>query len=127
MEKWRSLAVAMLWLACLSVIACQTAGTPPQSQDTGQPQATTPAESASRSTAASYSGGARPAASVQLKDLTGGALKMLGNLYSAVTGQTARTSKAIEYAAAAAIIVVVIGAIAALSVRRHRKLSHARR
>ncbi len=68
-----------------------------------------------------------PAAKAQLKDLTGGALKMLGNLYGAVTGQASRTTRAIEYATAAAIIVVVIGAIAAVSVRRHRKLSHARR
>ncbi len=127
MERSRSLTFAVLGLACLLMIACQTAGTPPQSQETSQSQGTPSAGSESRATAVRYSGGAVPAAKAQLKDLTGGALKMLGNFFSAVTGQTWRTTRTIEYVTAAAIIVVVIGAIAAVSVRRHRKLSHARR
>jgi hypothetical protein len=153
MGKWRSLAFVLLGSALFLMLACQTAGTPPQSQGAGEPQATkgtptqsqasaeqqsagdtqsqaagesqgtAPAGSAGRSGAASYLRIAAPAASAHLKDLTGKTADMLGNLYRAVTGQRQRPTRTIEYAALAALIVIAVGAIAAVLARRHRKLS----
>lgn len=144
----RLLAILMLGAACLLVIACQTAGTPPQSlagahtqappgsakaatlpqaaspssQAAAAPQASPPARSASRNGTARYSGGVAPAISAQVKKFMSGTAKMLGKLYDTVAGPKTGPAGAIEYAAAAAILVAV-GATAAVLVRRHRKLT----
>ena len=128
----RSLAILMLGASCLLVIACQTAGTPPQSLAAAQtqapprsakaaalpqalppsaeaaalPQAPPPARSVNRIGTARSSGGVVPDISAQVKKFIIGAAK---------TG-------AIEYAAVAAIVIAV-GATATVSVRRHRKLT----
>jgi hypothetical protein len=130
MEKSRSLAILMLGLACLFLIACQTGGTPTQSNGTptksratAGPQAPPPADSASQNRTASYSGDVKSVTSAQLKDPTGKAVDRLGNLSSAVKGQSIKTMRAILYAALAVIFIVVIGAITAERVGRHRKLT----
>jgi hypothetical protein len=148
MEMSRSLAILMFGAACLLVIACQTAGTPPQSLATAQtqapppsaeaaalpqapppssqtaavPQAPPPARSANRNGTARYSGSVVPAISAQVKKFMSGTAKTLGKLYDTVAGPKTGSAGAIEYAAVAAIVIAV-GATATVSVRRHRKLT----
>jgi hypothetical protein len=144
MEKLRSLAIVMLGLACPFLIACLTGrtptqsvgtparfdgaptqldGTPTQSRATAEPQAPHPADSASQIRTARYSGVVGSVTSAQHKDRAGEAVDRLGNLSSAVGGQTIKTMRAMIYAALAAIFIVVLGATTATRVRRHRKLS----
>jgi hypothetical protein len=133
MKKSRSLAFfLMLGLACLFLAACQTAGTPKQSDGTptksratAGSQAPPPADSASKKRTASYSRDVRSVASPQLKDLKAKRVNRLAIFSNAIMGQTKpiRTLRAVLYAVLAVIVVVVIGAIAAERVGRHRKLT----
>ena len=160
MKKPRSLAIISLGLACLLATACQTAGTPGQSPATAKTQATanvstqttvntptqakgTPTQShvtverqvlpppqpASRSGTSST--GVRPATSAHKKGVVDGTVENFKKLYRVITGRQIDTRMIIDVAIAAAIVVLGIGAFAALSAIRHRRLttssSHAQR
>ena len=123
MGKSRSLAISMLGVACLFLIACQTAGTPTKSRDTAVHNAPPPADSASRNRTASYAGDVKSVTSAQRKNRTAKVVDRLGNLSRAVMGKKIDTLRAILYVTLAVIFVIVIGAIAAERVGRHRKLA----
>jgi hypothetical protein len=132
MEKSRFLAILMLGLACLFLIACQTAGTPKQSDGTpinsratGGAQTPPPAKSASQTRTARYSGKVGSTTSARLKDPPGKAVNRLGILSSAVVDQPIQRMRTILYAALVIIFLVVMGAITAERVGRHRKLTPA--
>jgi hypothetical protein len=109
----------------------QAKGTPAQSQVTVERQGLPPRQPASRSGTAVSSAGARPATSAQQKGVANGTVESLKHLYSVFTGREIDAQKVITSAIAAAIVVLGIGAFAALSAIRHRRLttssSHARR
>jgi hypothetical protein len=130
MGKSRSLAISMLGVACLFLIACQTGGTPKQSDGTptksraaAGSQAPPPSGSASRNRTASNSGDVKSVTSAQRKDRKGKVVDRLGSLSRAIMGKKIDTLRAILYVTLAVIFVVVIGAIAAERVGRHRKLA----
>lgn len=137
----------ILGAVCALVIACKTAGTPPQSEAAaGSQSSSSSSEAAALAQAATPSSGlaapsqAAPAegsadrngtagsrvvvrtVSIPLIDFVRGTEKKLGELYSAVAGHKNGPARAIEYAAVAAIIIAV-GATAAVRVRRHRRLT----
>ena len=109
----------------------QAKGTPTQSQVTVERQVLPPRQPASRSGTATSSAGVRPATSARQKGVADGTLENLKNLYRVITGRQIDTRMVIDGAIAAAIVVLGIGAFAALSALRHRRLttssSHARR
>jgi hypothetical protein len=109
----------------------QAKGTTTQSQVAVERQVLPPRQPASRSGTATSSAGVRPATSAQQKGVAHGTLENLKHLYSVITGREIDTGTVINSAMAAAIIVLGIGAFAALSAIRHRRLttssSHARR
>jgi hypothetical protein len=130
MEKSRSLAILMLLLTCLFLIACQTAGTPTESDSppaksrpTAGPQAPPAADSASKNRTASYSRSVGIGTSAQLKQSTVKAVDRSGNFSRAVKGKSITTLRIILYATLAVIFVVVVGAITADNVGRRRKLT----
>lgn len=130
MRKSRSLAISMLGLACLILIACQTGGTPKQSDRTptkslaaAAPHTPPPTDSASLKRTASHSRDVKSVTSAQRKDRPGKAANILGNFSKAFMGKKIDTLRAILYATLAVIFIVVIGAIAAERVGRHRKMT----
>ena len=138
----RSLAILMmLGAACLLAIACQTAGTPPQSLAAAQTraphpsagaaalaQAPTPSSQAAalaRSPTPSSQAAAAPQAPPPARSANrNGTARYSGDLVPAISAQVKKLVKAgaIEYAAMAAIVIAV-GAAVTVSVRRHRKLT----
>jgi hypothetical protein len=130
MAKSRSRAMVMLGLACLLLIACQTAGkpkqsggTPTKSRTTAGPQAPPPAGSVSKNKTASYTGDVGRVTSAQRKHLTAGVTDIFRSFSSAAGGQAIKTMRLIIYAALAVIFIVVIGATTATRVGRHRRLT----
>ena len=109
----------------------QAKGTPTQSHVTVERQVLPPRQPASRSGTATSSAGVRPATSARQKGVADGTLENLKNLYSVITGREIDTRKVIDSAIAAAIVLLAIGAFAAFSAIRHRRLttssSHAQR
>jgi len=145
MQKPRSLAILTLGLACLLLFACQTAGTPKQSDGTPKksqaadgPKASRAADSASPSRTASKSEEKRAASPAQQSDLKGKAAKAAKTAKTAKTGKTVDRPRkpliailkqpitplrAVLYATLGLILIVVLGAIAAERAGRHRKLA----
>ena len=144
MDKWRSLAIISLGLACLLVTACETTGTPGKSAGAGGTQATSSTSAQARATqtqsqaaaqrqaqtsrqAASRSGtssaGARPVISALQKGIAGGTLKNIQNLYTVITGRKIDATTVVDGAIAAAAVLLGIGAFATVRVVRHRRLT----
>ena len=128
MKKPQALAVLTLGLACLFLVACKTAGTPKQSDDkptktraAAGTQEPPPAESPGQKKGAIRSGDARPASSVQRKDLKVGATSRTAKPSIKAVLKKIGILRAILYATLAIILVAVIGAIAAERAGRHRR------
>ncbi len=140
------LVIVVLGTACL--IACQTAGTQPQSKGAGETQAQppssqavagtqeqlpspqgdaetqapAPAESASRNGIARSTGSPLKVISAQAVRFMDGTAKLWMRLISAISGQKTDPARAIEYAAVA-VAVIAIGAASAVRIRRNRRLA----
>ncbi len=140
MEKSCSLAILALGMACFLLFACQSAGTPKQSdgaskkaQAAAGSQAPRSADSATKSpkkTASHSSAKVQPVASPQLKHLKGKKVNLVNQLASlskALLGQTkaTRTLRTWLYASLAVILAAVIGAIMADRATRRRKPARA--
>jgi hypothetical protein len=141
MEKSCSLAILTLGLACFLLFACQSAGTPKQSDGVSKKTQAVAGSQAPRSTdsvsakspkktASLSSAKVQPIASPQLKNLKGKKVNLvhqLASLSKALLGQTkaTRTLRTWLYASLAVIAAAVIGAIMADRATRRRKPARA--